>query len=118
MGLIEAIKDKTLQTALNQLRDLIINPLLTDYGRLTSLTINDKTLACKVKLLGLEHEELEVSCSQISIADDLSTITLSNFKANKLFLENALNTFATKPLNLPDNPAVRTGIKILKSVIG
>ncbi len=117
MGLIDTFKNKALQAGFDQLRDLVINPRISRYGTITSISFVDKTLTCRVQLLGLENEELEVSCSHIEIAADSSTITLSRFSANKPFLENVLNDYATRPIPIPESGVVRAGLSILKAII-
>ena len=111
------LKDGAIQAGLDKFRDNIINPLVKDYGVVKSMVWKDSRLVCVVNLLGLEEIDLEVSCGHIHIWDDASKVQFRDFKANKEFLQNALNKYATREIDVPDNALLRTALLGLRKIL-
>ncbi|MBQ7607327.1 MAG: hypothetical protein IJU76_05095 [Desulfovibrionaceae bacterium] len=115
---IDTADNPILQEGLQDLCEAVINPLIVNFGSLTSLSYTNSVLTLTCTLLGMEDVPVTVSVGSIEIADDGSSVMFKNFKANKLFLENALNTFATGPFQVPQDKATRAYLKIAKGLLG
>ncbi len=113
MGFLDAINP--IQIALDKVRDSFINPLLSKYGKVDSISLKDKRIYCTIVLKGLENEPFTASCGKLDIADDYSTVKFADFRANKEFLQNVLDDFGSRPIKVPDNAIARGGLKALKA---
>ncbi|MBQ7607328.1 MAG: hypothetical protein IJU76_05100 [Desulfovibrionaceae bacterium] len=111
------LKNLALDKAFKVICEQFINPRIKDFGTVEQINYQKGCLCCKVILLGLEDVPLEIYCRSIAINSDCSAVKLSNFSANKPFLENALNTFATKEIPVPDSPMLRQGLSLLKKML-
>lgn len=116
-GIFGGLKNMALEKALNVICEQFINPRIKDFGTVQRINYQNRCLCCRVILLGLEDVPLEIYCHSIAINRDCSAVKLSDFTANKPFLENALNTFATKEIPVPDTPVIRHGLSLLKKML-
>lgn len=115
--MIDTATNPSLKEGIQEICAIVVNPMIAEFGTLVDVGYTNGLLTCTLTLLGMEDVPLTVTCSSITIADDASTVTLGGFSANKPFLQNALNTFASKPFPIPNTPLVRASIKILKGLL-
>ena len=114
MGLL----DMAVGVALNQVRDKVVNPKLTGIGEVEAITYKDKQLCVKMRLEDLEEHPLEVACTDIELAPDGSNVKIGSFKANKKFMQAALDQYvAGKPIAIPEGGA-RLAVLGAKKVLG
>lgn len=102
MGLI----DGAMKIGLNKVKDSVINPKLDGIGTVEDLAYKDKKLFAKLRLADLEEHPLEITCEDITLAPDGSSVTINKFTANKKFLQVALDKYlAGRPVHVPDGSA-------------
>lgn len=106
MGLGDLLK----KPALNGLKDSVINPHIKGLGTVHSLDIQDGKLMLSATLDGFDDTLISITCNKFQIASDGSSVTLGDFTASKPFAENALNRFAAKTFEVPDNKVVRMAL--------
>ena len=116
--MLEAIKEKTANAALNKLNDVFLSKEFAQFGQIKQLSYKDKKLNMAMLLKGLEDKEIEVSCASVRIADDGSSITLSDYSSNVECVATALNLFAAREIPLPDNGMVRSAVIAAKKILG
>lgn len=118
MGLLDGMKDMGMKIAMGQVKDNVINPKLEGIGTVEDLSWKDQVLFARVRLTDLEDHPLEVWCSDISIAPDGSNVKIGNFRANKKFMQAALDRYlAGKPLAVPAG-AARTALVTARKFLG
>ncbi len=115
--MIGSIKDKMVDAALFQVVDKLLNPKVANIARISRIAIEDGKLSMRLVLKGLENTEMDVQCSNITIAEDGSSISLGNYTSNMEFLQNALNQFATLTIPVPENTMTRATLKTVKAVL-
>lgn len=111
------LRNKTAQFALNIAKDKFVNPNLEGICTVNEISYRDKALALTLTLDGLEDHPIEVTCSEIEIAPDCSTITIHKYESNMPFAQNALRRFACKPIPIPEGGA-RTAVCTARKVLG
>lgn len=111
------LRNKTAQIALNVVKDKFVNPNLDGICTVSEIRYRDKALALNLTLDGLEDRPIEVTCSDIEIAPDCSTITIHKYESNMPFAQNALSRFASDPIPIPEGGA-RTAVCAAKKVLG
>ncbi len=116
-GFFGGLKNLAFEKTLGVICDQIINPRIKKFGTVEKLIYKNNTLYCSVLLQGLEDIPLEIVCHSIEINSDCSAVRLSNFTANKPFLQNALNTFATQEIPVPNSPMLRHGLSFIKKMM-
>ena len=123
MGILDTIKEKgqhfgemALQPALDTVV-MFINHHITRYGQINKIKFDSKRLVLDFTLLGLEKEPLNCSVGHIYINDDISKVQFGDFQANKPFLKNALDDFATREFLLPDNAKLKIALKVIKKFL-
>ena len=121
MGLLkefgDSVKDLALRPALSYVANHFINPVIKRYGTIDQLYFQDKRFYVKLILLGMEDTPFECSVGHLYIKDDFSTIQFGDFQANKPFLQNILDDFATKEFKIPANEKVILALKTIKKHI-
>lgn len=114
MGLL----DIGLKIGLAKVKDSVINPKLEGIGIIEDIQYKDKKLFARLRLADMEDHPLEVTCEDINLSEDGSTVTINKFTANKKFLQTALDRYmAGKPITVPDGTprmAVISAKKLLK----
>jgi len=116
MGLFDKAADllnKPIDVALNTVAKPMINKAVAGYGEVRTLKVEDKKLKATLVLAGLEDREIEVTCSDVYIAEDGSAIRLRNYSSNMPFAEKALNDFATDEYEVDNQPA-RAALMLLR----
>lgn len=115
MGLFDSVKKIGVQKILDTAA-AAINAKYGDIGLIQSVTLDDNVIKIILVLNGLEDVPLEAVCRSIKISEDGSKVELGDFTANKAFLANALNTFATGTFEVPDKFGLRAGLKMARPV--
>lgn len=114
---IDYAKDGAVQVGLDAIKNKLINTKIEEYGRIKEISWKDNRLECVVNLLGMEEVDLIASCGHIHIWEDASKIQLGDFQANKQFLKNALDNYATREMDVPENEVLRSALLQLKKVL-
>ena len=118
MSLLNTFKNAAATKALEGLKEKVLNPGFARFGQISRIAYENKRLTLGLLLKGLEDREIEVSCAGIRIADDGSSVTLYDYTSNVEFVTEAMNMFATRPIDVPDNSMVRSVVKTAKTVLG
>lgn len=112
------IKNMLVQTALNKVREKMINPRLEGIGTVEQLTIKGKEIFLIIKLAGMENTPIDVTGSEISIAEDGSSVTIGKFESNMPWVQNALDMFmANRPMSI-DDADVRKAAVVARKIFG
>lgn len=99
MGLL----DIGIKIALGKVRDNVINPKLEGIGKVEEISYRERELFVRLRLEELEDHPLEVVCSDITLADDGSSVRIGKFRANKKFMQTALDRYlAGKAIPVPE----------------
>lgn len=96
----------------------MLNPKIGDIAKVKSMEWRDGKLYLTFTFNGLEEREIRVACNNISIAEDGSSISVSDFESDMPFVENALNSFAAGTHSLPNDGMARMGICIARKLLG
>ncbi len=112
--IFDTLIEKGANKALNSLKEKYVDPNIEGIGKVKAISYQNKQLYLTVVLDGLENIDINVTCKDISIAKDNSSITIGSYTSNMPFAENALNRFARKPFDVPEGAArtVLSGAKI------
>lgn len=87
------------------IKDTFINNVISKYARLETLKIKDKKLTGTLIIKGMEDFPIDITCNKILIADDGSTICLSEFTSNVEGISNLLNDHGTKAFPIQNQKA-------------
>lgn len=112
-----SIRSILAQKALNTVRDKVLNPKLGEIAKINSMEWREGKLYLTLALNGLEDRDIHVICNRISISEDGSEITLSDFESDMPFVENALNAFASGSHKLPDGSMARMGLAMARKIL-
>lgn len=113
MGLM----DLPIKMALNKTRDSYINPQLEGIGILEELNWKDGKLSGVLRLVDMEDQPIEVTCSDIKMSPDASSVRIGSFSSNKKFAETALKRFAeNRDFSIPEG-AARIAAKTAKKIL-
>ncbi len=114
MGLL----DMGVKMGLDKVRESVVNPRLEGIGKVEEMTFRDKKLYARLQLEDLEDHPLEITCEDISVAGDGSSVTVGKFTANKKFMRTALDRYlAGRPIPIPEGKA-RLAILAAKKLMG
>ena len=116
-GIFTKIVEGVASTVLDNLRDKLLNPAISQFGTVTRIDYRDGKLLLTCELAGLEGNDIDVTVGKILIADDASYIELGDFDSNRKFAKNLLNCFAAKKHDVPDKPAVRKALLSAKKYL-
>jgi hypothetical protein len=98
----DSLLDSSVQVAINQIKDRVLNPKIAEYGEIKQLEYKDKKVRIILALKGMEETLLEASANKIIIAEDGSSIQFDDFDANKAFLKAALQNFGNRKIEIPE----------------
>ena len=114
--MFDGIKNMFLRAALNKVREKMVNPKLEGIATVEELVFKGKELFLVVRLAGLEDRPVEITCSDIKIADDGGSIEIERFISNMPFVQNGLGAFLYgRSLELSD-PAARSAAATAKKL--
>lgn len=119
MGLLDSITDGIKKAGIQAALDAAIGPIntkLEGIAKVKSLVLEGKHIKIQLILAGLEALPLETVCRSVVINDSGTKITLGDFEANKEFLANALNRFATRTFDVPDKFGLQAALRQARSV--
>ncbi len=115
--IFDTIKDKGISMALNSLKEKFVNPNIEGIGTVKAISYADKQLHLTLVLVGLEDRDIDITCKDISIAEDGSSVMVGAYTSNMPFAENALNRFASQPFEVPEG-AARGALVMAKKALG
>lgn len=116
-NMLDGLRKKAIDMALGVFREKFVNPRLEDIGTITAISFRDKKIYMTLVLNGLDDRPIELSCANISIAADGSSLELSGFTSNMAFVENALNRFAPQSIDVPEGKG-RVALRAAKCALG
>jgi len=114
----DSLLDSSVQVAINQIKDRVLNPKIAEYGEIKQLEYKDKKVRIILALKGMEETLLEASANKIIIAEDGSSIQFDDFDANKAFLKAALQNFGNRKIEIPEEQNLaRTALQTVRKYI-
>lgn len=116
MGFLDKLKeDGLINTTLNTLGKNLANKYLDGIMELKEVKMSNKKPMMVFTLNGLDHEfTAEVGC--FSISEDGSKVMFGDYHSNMPFIENALNKFAAKTIEISD-PKAQTALVLVRKVL-
>ena len=113
-----SLLDSSVQVAVNQIKDRILNPKIAEYGEIKQLEYNEGKIKIILALKGMEETLLEASANKIIIAEDGSSIQFDDFDANKAFLKAALQNYGSRKIEIPEEQNLaRTALQTVRKYI-
>ena len=104
--------------AMEGLKKTLINPAIKGIGEITDITFKNRELRLTLLLDGLEDKPVEVICRSVFISPAGDSVTVGDFSSNMPFAQNALNRFAARTYEVPDNPLAKTALKTARKFMG
>ena len=116
MGFLDKLKeDGLINTTLNTLGKNLANKYLDGIMELKEVKMSNKKPMMVFTLNGLDNEfTAEVGC--FSISENGDKIMCGDYHSNMPFIENALNKFAAKTIEISD-PKAQTALVLVRKVL-
>lgn len=112
MGLLDSIKakkDSLIDAGATKVLDTfartLINKYLEGILEFQSIKLENKRPVLSFMLAGVPNQVFTAEVGLFDISEDGKKVMFGNFKSNTLFVENALNKFAARTIDIDDDKA-------------
>ena len=112
MGILDTIKakkdslvDAGATKVLDTFARTLINRYLDGILEFQSIKLENKRPVLSFMLAGVPNQVFTAEVGLLDISEDGRKVMLGNYRSNTLFVENALNKFATRTIDITDDKA-------------